>query len=163
MINASKENLPFRPCAGAMLINSVGQVFVAKRIDFPSDAWQMPQGGIEDGEDPGRAVLRELAEETGTDKADIIAESERWREYDLPDELVGVIWGGKYRGQRQKWFLLRFTGEDGDIDLCAHGEPEFSAWKWAGIDEIVDLIVPFKRALYADIVSEFRPFIEGSK
>jgi putative (di)nucleoside polyphosphate hydrolase len=146
-----------------MLINSKRRVFVAKRIDFPGDAWQMPQGGLEDGEEPAQTVLRELTEETGTNKADIITESIHWRNYDLPDELIGLIWGGKFRGQRQKWFLLRFTGDDRDIDLCAHGEPEFSAWKWAEIDEIVDLIVPFKRALYADIVSEFRPFIEGSK
>jgi len=123
----------------------------------------MPQGGIDEGEDPGRAVLREMKEETGTDKAEILVESKHWRDYDLPDQLIGVLWGGKYRGQRQKWFLLRFLGNDGDIDLAAHGEPEFSDWKWAGIDEIVDLIVPFKRALYADIVSEFRPFVESLK
>ncbi|NQU55798.1 MAG: RNA pyrophosphohydrolase [Rhodospirillales bacterium] len=160
MNNHIKDTLPFRPCVGAMLLNSKDQVFVAKRIETPGNAWQMPQGGIDNGEDPRQAVLRELKEETGTDRAEIIAESEHWRNYDLPDNLIGVLWGGKYRGQRQKWFVLRFLGVDGDIDLEAHGEPEFSAWKWVGIDEIVDLIVPFKRALYADIVTEFRPFVE---
>jgi putative (di)nucleoside polyphosphate hydrolase len=156
-----KDKLPYRPCVGAMLVNDEAMVFVARRIDTPGDAWQMPQGGIDDGEDPPRAVLRELMEETGTGKAEIIAESDRWREYDLPDELIGKLWGGKYRGQRQKWFVLRFSGEDGDIDLEAHGTPEFSHWKWAAIDDIVDLIVPFKRTLYADIVAEFRPLIEN--
>jgi len=163
MIVPAKKSLPYRPCAGAMLVNARGLVFVAKRIDTPGDAWQMPQGGIDEGEDPSRAVLREMKEETGTDKAEILVESKHWRDYDLPDQLIGVLWGGKYRGQRQKWFLLRFLGNDSDIDLVAHGEPEFSDWKWAGIDEIVDLIVPFKRALYADIVNEFRPFVESLK
>ena len=111
MIGFLKNELPYRPCVGAMLVNSVKMVFVAKRIDSPGDYWQMPQGGIDEGEDPVRAVLRELQEETGTDKAKIIAKSDRWRTYDLPDELVGKIWGGKYRGQRQKWFALRFLGK----------------------------------------------------
>jgi putative (di)nucleoside polyphosphate hydrolase len=155
-----KDGLPFRPCVGAMLLNTKGQVFVARRIDTPGEHWQMPQGGIDAGEDPAQAVMRELKEETGTDKAEIIAESDNWRNYDLPDGLIGVLWGGKYRGQRQKWFVLRFLGNDGDINLEDHGEPEFSAWKWVGIDEIVDLIVPFKMALYKDIVAEFRSLVE---
>lgn len=154
------ENLPYRPSVGAMLINAQGRVFVAQRLDFPSQAWQMPQGGIEHGEDPAIAVLRELKEEIGTDKVEIIAQSERWRDYDLPDQLIGVLWGGKYRGQRQKWFILRFLGSDEDIDLESHGEPEFSAWKWVDVEQIVGLIVPFKRAIYADIVSEFRSIIK---
>ncbi len=161
MIELAKDKLAYRPCAGAMLFNEEGRIFVAKRIDTPGDAWQMPQGGIDQGEDPATAVLRELLEETGTDKAEIVAESENWREYDLPDELIGKLWGGKYRGQRQKWFLLRFLGNDTDIDLTAHGNPEFSDWKWVNVNEIIDLIVPFKRALYADIVAEFRPMVEG--
>ena len=160
MKSVKKDKLPFRPCAGAMLVNARAQVFVARRIDTPGDAWQMPQGGIDKGEEPRQAVLRELMEETGTDKAEIIAESDIWRDYDLPEDLIGVLWGGKYRGQRQKWFVLRFLGCDEDIDLNAYGKPEFNAWKWVGIDEIVNLIVPFKRTLYADIVSEFRPFVE---
>lgn len=161
MTGNSKHSLPYRPCAGAMLVNGHGQVFVARRIDTAGNAWQMPQGGIDKGEAPRQAVLRELMEETGIDKTEIIAESAHWRQYDLPDQLIGVLWGGKYRGQRQKWFVLRFLGDDGDIDLSAHGKPEFSDWKWVGIDEIVDLIVPFKRALYADIVAEFRAVVES--
>ena len=159
MINVFKDKLPYRSCVGAMLIDAVGRVFVAKRIDSPGDAWQMPQGGIDEGEDPAKAVMRELQEETGTDKAEIIAESDRWRAYDLPDELIGRLWGGKYRGQRQKWFALKFLGEDNDIDIEAHETPEFSDWKWVEIDEVVSLIVPFKRALYGDIVSEFRRLV----
>ena len=159
MINVFKDKLPYRSCVGAMLVNAVGRVFVAKRIDSPGDAWQMPQGGIDEGEDPAKAVMRELQEETGTDKAEIIAESNRWRAYDLPDELIGRLWGGKYRGQRQKWFALKFLGEDNDIDIEANETPEFSDWKWVEIDEVVNLIVPFKRALYGDIVSEFRRLV----
>ena len=159
MINVFKDKLPYRSCVGAMLVNAVGRVFVAKRIDSPGDAWQMPQGGIDEGEDPAKAVMRELQEETGTDKAEIIAESDRWRAYDLPDELIGRLWGGKYRGQRQKWFALKFLGEDNDIDIEANETPEFSDWKWVEIDEVVNLIVPFKRALYRDIVSEFRRLV----
>jgi len=161
MINVFKDKLPYRSCVGAMLIDAVGRVFVAKRIDSPGDAWQMPQGGIDEGEDPAKAVMRELQEETGTDKAEIIAESDRWRAYDLPDELIGRLWGGKYRGQRQKWFALKFLGEDNDIDIEAHETPEFSDWKWVEIDEVVNLIVPFKRVLYGDIVSEFRRLVSS--
>ena len=161
MINVFKDKLPYRSCVGAMLVNAVGRGFVAKRIDSPGDAWQMPQGGIDEGEDPAKAVMRELQEETGTDKAEIIAESDRWRAYDLPDELIGRLWGGKYRGQRQKWFALKFLGEDNDIDIEAHETPEFSDWKWVEIDEVVSLIVPFKRALYGDIVSEFRRLVSS--
>ena len=159
MINVFKDELPYRPCVGAMLVNAVGRVFVAKRIDSPSDYWQMPQGGIDEGEDPAKAVMRELQEETGTDKAEIIAESERWRAYDLPDELIGKLWGGRYRGQRQKWFALKFLGEDNDIDIEAHETPEFSDWKWVEIDEVVNLVVPFKRDLYRDIILELRPLV----
>ena len=159
MINVFKDELPYRPCVGAMLVNAVGRVFVAKRIDSPSDYWQMPQGGIDEGEDPAKAVMRELQEETGTDKAGIIAESERWRAYDLPDELIGKLWGGRYRGQRQKWFALKFYGEDSDINIEAHEIPEFSDWKWVEIDELVNLVVPFKQALYGDIVMELQPLV----
>ena len=155
------DTLPYRPCAGAMLVNADGLVFVAKRIDTPGEAWQMPQGGIDEGEEPTKAVIREVLEEIGTDKVEIISESSKWRKYDLPDELIGKIWGGKYRGQRQKWFLLRFIGVDADIDIEAHDPPEFNDWKWVSIEETVDLIVPFKRQLYADIVAEFRPLVEN--
>src|SRR5215813_11823811 len=113
-----RKSLPYRPGVGLMLFNSAGRIFVARRIDMPSEAWQMPQGGIDKGEDPRRAALRELAEEIGTDRAEIVAESPDWRPYDLPTELMGMLWGGRYRGQTQKWFLLRFTGKDNDIDIA---------------------------------------------
>lgn len=159
MIAMHKGQLPYRPCVGAMLVNAMRMVFVAKRIDNPRNYWQMPQGGIDEGEDPVQAVLRELQEETGTDKVEIIAESDHWRTYDLPDELVGKLWGGKYRGQRQKWFALQFLGEDKDIDINAHKKPEFSDWKWVDFDDLVNLAVPFKRPLYTDIVTELQPLV----
>jgi putative (di)nucleoside polyphosphate hydrolase len=144
-----------------MLFNPAGQIFVARRIDMPSEAWQMPQGGIDKGEEPRRAALRELEEEIGTDRAEIIAESPSWRPYDLPPELMSVLWGGRFRGQTQKWFLLRFTGDDSDIDIATE-HPEFLEWKWVEIDEVPRLIVPFKRAIYEDVVAEFAPLIARS-
>jgi putative (di)nucleoside polyphosphate hydrolase len=142
--------LPYRPGVGLMLLNRGNQIFVAQRIDTRMPAWQMPQGGIDPGETPRDAVLRELEEEIGTDKAEIIAESRRWFDYDLPADLVG----GRYRGQRQKWFALRFLGEDADIDIET-GEPEFSAWRWAAHEELPGLIVPFKLQLYRAVLAEF--------
>lgn len=147
--------LPYRPAVGVMLLNRQGLIFVGKRIDQTVEGWQMPQGGIDDGEAPRQAAMRELKEEAGTDKAEIIAEMDDWITYDLPPHLVGVAFHGKYRGQRQKWFALRFLGDDGDIDLHAH-EPEFSAWKWLTIEELPQVIVPFKRDSYAKIVTAFR-------
>jgi putative (di)nucleoside polyphosphate hydrolase len=153
----TSNHLPYRPGVGIMLINRDGRVFVAKRIDTISEAWQMPQGGIDDGEDPRTAALRELEEEIGTNRAEIIAESADWYSYDLPDEIIPKIWGGKYRGQKQKWFALRFTGSDADINIqTAH--PEFCEWKWVPMHELPNLIVPFKRELYAALVAEFTPF-----
>lgn len=147
--------LPYRPCVGIMLINPLGQVFVARRIDTLAEAWQMPQGGIDDGEDPRAASMRELEEETGTNKAEILAESKGWLTYDLPEHLVPQLWGGKYRGQRQKWFAMRFTGTDTDIDIATK-HPEFSQWKWVAPAQVPELIVPFKRELYERLVEEFK-------
>ncbi len=141
-----------------MLINPSGLVFAARRIDTTSEAWQMPQGGIDDGEEPRAAAMRELREETGTDKASIIAESHDWYTYDLPDHLIPIIWNGKFRGQKQKWFAMRFDGMDSDINIHTE-EPEFLEWKWVPMQSLPDLIVPFKRDLYAALVKEFSSLI----
>jgi putative (di)nucleoside polyphosphate hydrolase len=146
--------LPYRPCVGIMLIDRGGRVFVAQRIDTPGDAWQMPQGGIDQGESPHRAALRELHEEIGTDKAEVLAESRDWRRYDLPPMLVPRLWDGRYRGQEQKWLALRFLGEDADIDIATE-TPEFNAWRWAEMAELPDIIVPFKRQIYREVIAEF--------
>jgi putative (di)nucleoside polyphosphate hydrolase len=148
------RRLPYRKGVGAVLFNVEGLVFVGRRIDT-QDAWQLPQGGVDEGEKPSRAVLRELLEEIGTASAAIIAKSQRKYVYDLPEHLVGKVWGGKYRGQKQRWFALRFTGSDVDIDLCAHGHPEFDAWRWVPIDSLPTLAVAFKRDLYAALAIEF--------
>jgi putative (di)nucleoside polyphosphate hydrolase len=141
-----------------MLFNQNGEVFVGKRIDQTVEGWQMPQGGIDAGETPVEAALRELQEEVGTGKAEIIGEMEDWVTYDLPPHLVGVAFHGKYRGQRQKWFALRFTGSDADIDLAAH-EPEFSAFQWVSLEALPGLIVPFKRETYKAVIAAFRNLI----
>jgi len=154
------SNLPYRPCAGIMLINSKGRVFVGQRIDTTAEAWQMPQGGIDEGESPKEAALRELREEIGTDKATILAESRDWLHYDLPEALQGKLWGGKYRGQRQKWFLCRYDGKDDDINLETE-HPEFRAWQWVAVEDVPHLIVPFKQQLYRAIVDEFTPYLRG--
>ena len=148
------SDLPYRPCVGIMLLNPDGQVFVGKRIDQTVESWQMPQGGIDPGETPRQAVLRELLEEIGTDKADILAEMQDWVRYDLPPHLLGVAFHGRYRGQQQKWFALRFTGSDADINLTAH-EAEFSAYQWVSMAQLPDLIVPFKRDAYQAVISAF--------
>ena len=122
----------------------------------------MPQGGIDPGEEPRSAVLREMQEEIGTDKADILAESDVWRHYDLPASLARRVWGGRFRGQAQRWFALRFTGEDADIDLAATPHMEFDAWQWVAFDRLVELIVPFKRDVYLEVVAEFAPLIRAT-
>lgn len=153
-----KKDLPYRPCAGLMVINAQGKVFVARRIDTDADAWQMPQGGIDKGEAPRQAALRELEEEIGTAKAEIIAESKDWLSYDLPDHLIGKVWKGKYRGQTQKWFLMRFTGDDSDINIETD-HPEFCDWKWMDLADVPNHIVPFKRPIYSAVCAEFAPLI----
>jgi putative (di)nucleoside polyphosphate hydrolase len=145
----------YRPAVGIMLLNDAGDVFVGQRIDTPG-AWQMPQGGIDDGEEPLAAAWRELKEETGIDAAEVLAETAGWHRYELPVELHGKVWGGRYRGQRQKWFAMRFTGRDADVDL-ATDHPEFDAWKWAPAEQLPELIVPFKRQLYIDVLDELGP------
>ncbi|WP_157219787.1 RNA pyrophosphohydrolase [Flavisphingomonas formosensis] len=150
------NGLPYRPAAGVMLLNADDKVFVAQRIDTTLEAWQMPQGGLDKGEDAEAGALRELEEETGIGPhlVRIIARARSELLYDLPADLVGKLWKGKYGGQRQTWFLARFLGSDGDIDLNTP-HPEFRAWKWAEPKDLPDMIVPFKRALYEDVLREF--------
>jgi putative (di)nucleoside polyphosphate hydrolase len=150
----------YRPGVGIMLVNRDGRVFVGQRFDSVVEAWQMPQGGIDKGEEPWDAALRELGEETGVPAhlVERIGETEGWLRYDLPEELRRVLWKGRYRGQRQKWYALRFLGTDDDVNIATH-EPEFRDWKWAGLDELANLIVPFKRELYAALIAELRPVI----
>ncbi|MGD1877291.1 MAG: RNA pyrophosphohydrolase [Kiloniellaceae bacterium] len=153
--------LPYRPCVGMLLLNAAGQVFVGRRIDTAKEGdniWQMPQGGIDKGETPEQAVLREMTEEIGTDKAEIVAESAQWLHYDLPDHLVGKVWKGKYRGQKQRWFALRFLGDDADIDLATE-HPEFDAWQWVELEDVPALVIPFKRDTYRAVVEEFRTLL----
>lgn len=157
------KDLPYRPGVGIMLVNAQGLVFVGQRFDSVVEAWQMPQGGIDEGEEPYPAALRELEEETGVKPqlVERIAETADWLTYELPDELIGKLWKGKYRGQRQKWYALRFLGTDADINLEAHpGHAEFKAWKWATLDRLADLIVPFKRELYGNLVCELQPLLD---
>lgn len=149
-------SLPYRPCAGVMLMNRDGRVFVGQRIDTTLEAWQMPQGGIDPGEDARTAAIRELAEEVGVgpELVTLVAEAADELFYDLPPELIGKVWKGNYRGQRQRWFLLRFDGEDADIRIdTAH--PEFRAWRWVEPADLPHVIVPFKRKLYEDVLAAF--------
>lgn len=157
----------YRPCVGIMVLNRAGLVWIGKRSDAPGDAegrgdwWQMPQGGIDEGEDPERAAFRELYEETGMRTVEVVSSIPTWLTYDLPPELQGKAWGGRYRGQKQRWFLMRFTGEEGEINIEPAPGPshkrEFDSWRWALADDLMGLIVPFKRPVYASVIAEFGP------
>ncbi|MET0370199.1 MAG: RNA pyrophosphohydrolase [Sphingobium sp.] len=155
-----EAELPYRPCVGIMLVNMDGKVFVGQRLDNKVEAWQMPQGGIDPDEDAKAAALRELGEETGIGPGhvEIIAKAKDEHFYDLPPDLVGQLWGGRYRGQRQYWYLARFLGTDADIDIQTE-HPEFRDWKWIAPDQLPEVIVPFKRKLYRDVLQEFRDLI----
>jgi putative (di)nucleoside polyphosphate hydrolase len=148
------RNDGYRRGVGIMLLNGRNEVFVGQRSDAQGEAWQMPQGGIDEHEEPRDAAFRELNEEIGTDKAQIIAESKEWLRYELPPELAGKAWGGRWHGQQQKWFVMRFLGSEADINIATE-HPEFSAWKWVAIEHLAGLIVSFKRQLYLDVVQEF--------
>lgn len=148
--------LPYRPCVGLVVMNRCGEVFAGQRIDNPSPAWQMPQGGVDKGETPLEAALRELGEETGIapDRVEVLGETAEWLPYDLPHDLVPKIWKGRFRGQEQKWFLLRFYGGDDEVDIET-GDQEFSRWRWIAPEDLIDRIVPFKRETYERVFSEF--------
>lgn len=155
-----EQQIDYRPGVGIMLLNGRNEVFVGQRVGTADNAWQMPQGGIEDGEEPRAAALRELREEIGTDNVQVLAESQGWLRYDLPDELVGKAWGGRWRGQQQKWFAMRFLGRDADINVMTD-HPEFSAWRWVSARLLPDLIVAFKRQLYLDVLQQFENVEDG--
>jgi putative (di)nucleoside polyphosphate hydrolase len=162
----SFESLPYRPCVGIMVLNRAGLAFIGRRIDGPehvdlTHAWQMPQGGIDPGEEPWPAALRELREETNISSVERLGEIPDWLTYDIPGDLVGLAWKGKYRGQTQKWFAVRFTGTESEIDIAHPAgaqEAEFSAWRWEPIRNIPELVVPFKRAVYERVATEFAKF-----
>lgn len=153
------EELPYRPCVGLCLFNDTGKVFVGQRLDNPT-AWQMPQGGVDDGETIEQAAFRELAEEVGCNKAEIIKIAEENTFYDIPAHVLARLsWGNKYRGQEQTWIAMRYLGTDEEIDLNAHDHPEFSAWKWVDLNDTLDLIVPFKRETYQKIIAMFEGLV----
>ena len=151
------NKLPYRSNVGIMMVNEKGYVFVGQRLDNNQNAWQMPQGGIDAGEDPETAAYRELLEETGVKKQNVrfVASSSQWLSYDLPEDLIPILWNGKFRGQKQKWFLFKFLGEDGDINIATE-HPEFSKWKWISKENLLNEIVPFKKSVYENVLKEFK-------
>jgi putative (di)nucleoside polyphosphate hydrolase len=151
---------PYRPCVGIMLINDNGHIFGGQRIDNRAEAWQMPQGGIDAGEDVETACFREMREEIGTDKADILSIHPEWLNYDIPLPLADRLWGGSYRGQSQKWVALRYAGQDSDINIATE-EPEFFSWQWMSPADLIQLAVPFKRPVYEDIMTQFAQYIKA--
>lgn len=163
---AQHDSLPYRPCAGMLVLNRAGLAFIGRRTNGPehvdaTHVWQMPQGGIDENEDPFKAALRELHEETNIRSVQKLGEIAEWLTYDLPSEVAKQAWGGKYRGQKQKWYALRFTGNDGEIDIAHPGgghKPEFVEWRWVPMQELPDLVIPFKRHTYERVVREFERF-----
>ena len=161
MTQAQRDLSLYRPCVGLTLINREGLIFAGRRCDSP-DAWQMPQGGMDKGETPLEAGFRELREETGlkTSKVETLEITEDWISYDLPEHLIGKVWGGRWRGQKQKWLALRFVGEDADVDITQ--EPvEFDAWRWMSAPELLESMVSFKRDVYQEVFKRFAPHLRG--
>jgi putative (di)nucleoside polyphosphate hydrolase len=156
-MHTGSSKLPYRSNVGIMMVNKTGYIFVGQRLDNNQDAWQMPQGGIDAGEDPETAAYRELLEETGVNQQNVrfLASSSRWLSYDLPEDLIPTLWNGKFRGQKQKWFLFKFLGKDGDINIATE-HPEFSKWKWISKENLLEEIVPFKKSVYEDVLKEFK-------
>ena len=159
MSSIPSSKLPYRPCVGIFLINATGKILVGRRIGVEADAWQMPQGGIDEGEDPAAAALRELEEEIGTADVCIVGELAEWICYDFPPESVGKVWGGRYRGQQQKWFAMQFLGADDEINPTGVDDPEFDAWQWMDAADLVANVVAFKREVYSQIVKQFAPLL----
>ena len=156
---APYEQRPYRPCVGIFLLNKDGLVFAGRRIDSRAEAWQMPQGGIDAGESPLQACMREMREEIGTNTAELVSQHDEWLYYDIPLPLADRLWQGQYKGQKQKWMALRFTGDDSDINIATE-EPEFCEWKWLSPQDLVDLAVRFKRDVYQNVLAAFAPYLK---
>ena len=156
---APYEQRPYRPCVGIFLLNNDGLVFAGRRIDSRAEAWQMPQGGIDAGESPLQACMREMREEIGTNTAELVSQHNDWLYYDIPLPLADRLWQGRYKGQKQKWMALRFTGDDSEINIATE-EPEFCEWKWLSPHDLVELAVPFKRDVYQNVLAAFTPYLK---